>query len=125
MGDAKRRRQTLGDRYGQGATNQSTQWEIAAEYDRAWVERFSTSLRSGPAWQSFSTRDRQTIETANRAFLVRNQTQQVVVFPCVRPDLAGAELNSLLVQLTEANTQPHRQITPKEHRQITRLVWSV
>lgn len=124
MGDAKRRKQTLGDRYGQGATNRSTQWEIVAEYDRAWVERFSASLRSGSNWLSFSTKDRQTIETANRAFLVRNHTQQVVVFPCLRSDLAGAELNSLLVQL-EANTQPQRQITPKEHRQITRLVWSV
>lgn len=120
MGEAKRRK-ILDPNFGKS----KREWKAVSIKEKDWVKAFvKTFEQSYPeAWNAISLRDRADVLRSQKAFIFQQSDQSkniVVCFPCVRQEMKGSELNSVVVQIFH---EPAPKLTENEHKAINKIIY--
>lgn len=120
MGEAKRRK-ILDPNFGKS----KREWKAVGIKEKDWLKAFVKAFEQSHSeiWNALSLRDRADILKSQKAFIFQQSDQPkniVICFPCVRQEMKGSELNSVVVQIFH---EPTSRLTENEHRNINKIIY--
>lgn len=120
MGEAKRRK-LLDPNFGKSKRD----WKAVDVKEKDWVKAFVKAFEQSHSevWNGIALRDREDILKSQKAFIFQQADQPkniVICFPCVRQEIKGGELNSVVIQIFHEQTS---RLSDDEHKNFNKIIY--